>query len=189
MMKMNNLMKKLITFTLICILVFAAGCNRTDKDVSDSSQQATRIPEKGSIVDGEMELTCSLSISCSSILDNMDKLDSAKKDFVPSDGWILEKTTVTFEKGESVHDILKRVCQSEGIHMESSYTPMYDSAYVEGVNQLYEFDCGNESGWMYKVNDWFPNYGCSRYEVSEGDEIEWVYTCNLGTDVGNNSMK
>lgn len=188
-MKRNHLMKKLMAFTLICILVFITGCNRTDEDVLNSSQQVTWISEKGNTASGDMELTCSISINCSSILDNMNKLESAKKDFVPSDGWILEKTTVTFQKGESVHDILKQVCQSEGIHMESSYTPIYDSAYIEGISQLYEFDCGNESGWMYKVNGWFPNYGCSQYEVSDGDEIEWVYTCNLGTDVGNNSMK
>ena len=37
---------------------------------------------------------------------------------------------------------------------------------------------------MYKVNGWFPNYGCSRYSVQDGDVIEWVYTCDLGRDVG-----
>lgn len=132
---------------------------------------------------------CTISISCSTILNNMDDLDPAKKDFVPKSGWILKKTTVTFEEGESVHDVLKRVCKSKGIHMESKYTPMYESAYVEGINQLYEFDCGSLSGWMYKVNGWFPNYGCSRYKVSEGDVIEWVYTCDLGADVGDNSMQ
>ena len=36
----------------------------------------------------------------------------------------------------------------------------------------------------YKVNGWFPNYGCSRYQLKEGDTIEWVYTCDLGVDVG-----
>ena len=36
---------------------------------------------------------------------------------------------------------------------------------------------------MYEVNDWFPNYGCSRYEVKNGDVIEWQYTCNLGADI------
>ena len=40
------------------------------------------------------------------------------------------------------------------------------------------------SGWMYSVNSWFPNYGCSQYEVSDGDMIEWRYTCDLGRDVG-----
>ena len=44
---------------------------------------------------------------------------------------------------------------------------------------------GNESGWMYKVNGWFPNYGCSRYALQQGDEICWMYTCvGLGEDIG-----
>lgn len=62
---------------------------------------------------------------------------------------------------------------------------MYNSAYVEGIGNLYEFDCGNMSGWMYKVNDWFPNYGCSRYELKNGDTVEWQYTCyGYGADLG-----
>ncbi|MBO4990835.1 MAG: DUF4430 domain-containing protein, partial [Firmicutes bacterium] len=77
-----------------------------------------------------------------------------------------------------------RELKRAGIHMEFKNTPIYNSAYIEGIQNLYEFDCGELSGWMYKVNDWFPNYGCSRYQLKEGDVIEWVYTCNLGIDVG-----
>ena len=65
---------------------------------------------------------------------------------------------------------------------------MYNSAYIEGIYNLYEFDVGDGSGWMYKVNDWFPNYGCSRYQVQQGDVICWVYTCDLGYDVGGGFM-
>jgi hypothetical protein len=132
--------------------------------------------------------TCTLSISCSTILNNMQNLTAGKSGFVPSDGWILTPTETTFTNGETVHDVLKRVCQQRGIHMESSFTPAYNSAYVEGINQLYEFDCGELSGWMYNVNGWFPNYGCSQYTLKNGDVINWVYTCDLGKDVGDNSM-
>ena len=72
--------------------------------------------------------------------------------------------------------------------MESKWTPMYNSYYIEGINQLYEFDCGDKSGWMYSVNGWYPNYGCSSYEVKDGDKIEWRYTCDLGSDVGDKYM-
>lgn len=80
--------------------------------------------------------------------------------------------------------VLKRETRASKIHMEFVFTPMYNSAYIEGIHNLYEFDCGNLSGWMYKVNGWFPNYGCSRYMLKNGDVIEWVYTCDLGRDVG-----
>lgn len=129
-------------------------------------------------------LTCTVTINCSTILNNMDKLPKEKREFVPADGLILAPVEVEFEKGDSAHDILKRVCQAAEIHMESTYTPVYDSAYIEGINQLYEFDCGELSGWMFQVNGWFPNYGPANYKVEDGDVINWVYTCDLGEDVG-----
>lgn len=53
--------------------------------------------------------------------------------------------------------------------MESKWTPLYESAYIQGIHNLYEFDVGSGSGWMYSVNDWYPNYGCSCYTVQPGD--------------------
>ena len=130
------------------------------------------------------DLTCTISISCSTILSNMDKCEESKKEWVPDNGVILSATTVTFTEGESVYDVLQRVCRDNGIQMESSRSPEYNSAYVEGIANIYEKNVGSTSGWMYKVNGWFPNYGCSSYTLSQGDVICWVYTCNLGDDVG-----
>lgn len=132
--------------------------------------------------------TCTISISCATILDNIKDLNPEKVELVPEDGWLMEPEAVTFQEGESVFDVLLRVCQKQKIHMEYVNTPMYNSAYIEGIGNLYEFDCGSLSGWMYNVNGWFPNYGCSRYALQEGDIICWVYTCDLGADVGDNSM-
>ena len=132
----------------------------------------------------DTEYTCTLSISCATILDNMELCNKEKRELVPEDGWILKPMTVTFYEGESVFNILQRTCKQQKIHMEFENTPIYNSAYIEGINNLYEFDVGNTSGWMYKVNGWFPNYGCSRYQLQNGDVIEWVYTCDLGDDVG-----
>lgn len=128
--------------------------------------------------------SCTLSVRCDTILDNLDWLDPEKKELVPEDGVIIPAASVTFYEGESVFNLLQREMKKAKIHMEFENTPIYNSAYIEGINNLYEFDCGELSGWMYKVNDWFPNYGCSRYQLQEGDVIEWVYTCNLGIDVG-----
>ena len=126
-----------------------------------------------------------ITIRCDTILDNWDDLDPAKAPYVPADGYILYPTQVAFTEGESVLDVLTRVCDAYGIQIEYSWSPMYGSSYVEGINNLYEFDCGSQSGWMYKVNGWFPNYGCSSYTLTEGDDIVWCYTCKgLGADVG-----
>ena len=116
----------------------------------------------------------------------MDLLTEGKEGLVPADGVILAKTKVVFYEGESVFDVLQRETRNRKIHMESSFTPMYNSAYIEGIHNLYEFDCGAESGWMYQVDGWYPNYGVSRYQVQEGDDIQFHYTCDLGRDVGGN---
>ena len=135
-------------------------------------------------IDENTTLTCTFSIECSTILNNLDMLDPDKLEMVPSGGVILAKTTVTFYEGESVFDVLQRLCKQKGIHMEAEWTPIYNSAYVEGIHNLYEFDCGALSGWMYKVNGWYPIYGSSRYQLKAGDVVEWRYTCDLGHDVG-----
>ena len=135
-------------------------------------------------VDETKTLSCTFSIDCSTILNNLELLDPHKLEMVPSNGVILSTTSVTFHEGESVYDVLQRLCKDRGIHMEASWTPIYNSAYVEGICNLYEFDCGSLSGWMYSVNGWYPNYGSSRYELKDGDVVQWRYTCDLGVDVG-----
>ncbi|MDI4645911.1 DUF4430 domain-containing protein [Cohnella hashimotonis] len=139
-------------------------------------------PQDAKITDKAM--TAYLSVSCATILDHLDLLDPDKLELVPDDGVIFSKREVTFYEGESVFNVLQREMKKNKIHMEFENTPVYNSAYIEGINNLYEFDCGELSGWMYKVNEWFPNYGSSRYKLKQGDVIEWVYTCDLGRDVG-----
>ena len=156
-----------------------------DKYQTDPVPEGKPIPVEPEDVEiGDTAYTCTLSISCATILDKLDLCDPEKVELVPADGWILQPMTVTFYEGESVFNVLQRTCKQQKIHMEFSNTPIYNSAYIEGIHNLYEFDVGNLSGWMYKVNGWFPNYGCSRYQLKDGDVIEWVYTCDLGYDVG-----
>lgn len=133
----------------------------------------------------DAENICTITIQCDTILDHLDAIDEAKLPYVPKDGIILPTTEVEFSEGETAFDIMKRVCEAYDLQMEYSWTPAYDSYYIEGLNHIYEFDCGPESGWMYKVNDWFPNYGCSEYQLSNGDVIVWTYTSvGYGSDVG-----
>ena len=133
---------------------------------------------------GDDSFTVTLTVRCDMILDNMNLLDKEKHELVPEDGVIFPTTTVTVYEGESVFNVLQREMRRAGIHMTFRNTPIYNSAYIEAINNLYEFDVGELSGWMYKVNGWFPNYGCSRYKLQPGDEIEWLYTCDLGRDLG-----
>ena len=180
----------------ICLLLAAVmlcGSRQTTEGGGDKDQYMTEpVPDgkpdpvepQDTTVDTTTTHTCTFSISCETILDNMDKCVENKKFLVPADGVIFPATEVTFSDGESVYDVLQRVCKANKIHMESSFTPVYNSAYIEGIHNLYEFDVGKLSGWMYAVNGWYPNYGCSRYQVKDGDVVEWRYTCDLGYDLG-----
>lgn len=124
---------------------------------------------------------CTILIECSTIFDNKKDLDKAVEDYIPKDGIILKKQEVDLYKDDSVYDILKRELKKNNILMEASFAAK--TAYVEGINNIYEFSCGKLSGWMYEVNGEYPNVGCSDYKVKDKDVIEWHYTCNLGEDL------
>lgn len=132
-------------------------------------------------IENKSENTCTLTVRCDTAIG---KTTAEKAGIVPEDGLIFPETKAEIHDGDSVFDILLREMQSRKIHMEFSKTPGYDNVYIEGIGNLYEFDCGELSGWMYKVNDEFPKYGCNEFKVSPGDKIEFVYTCNLGRDIG-----
>lgn len=173
---------------------------KADKDKSESDKKSSTTSEtKSGSRDGKSDkksgskdkadkaekITVSIQIRCDNLSKDMSKLtDEAKAPYVPSNGVILGKTEYKCEKGTTVYDVLYAVCRNNNIHIESSYTPVYGSYYIEGINHLYEFDGGSESGWMYRVNGRYPDYGCSSYKLKDGDSIVWAYTCNLGKDLG-----
>lgn len=121
---------------------------------------------------------CTLSVSCRDVFDHLDWLAEGKEDILPEDGWIYPEAQVTFTPGESVFDLLQREMKAAGVPMEFSNTPMYQSAYIEGIANLYEFDCGELSGWLYLVNGQQYSYGSSRQLLQAGDRIEWVFSCD-----------
>ena len=128
--------------------------------------------------------TCTLEIRCDTLLEHLEELSSGKAELVPEDGTLLAKTTVTFEAGETVFDVLRRCLRERNIHFEYVDAKAYGSTYIEGIGNLYEFDCGEQSGWLYFVNGISPGLGCSGYTVANGDEIVFAYTCDFGADLG-----
>ena len=82
---------------------------------------------------------------------------------------------LTIRKDETVYDALKEICEKHEILLDSRYTPLYDTYYVSGIGNLYEFDCGSESGWKYSVNGELPGVGCSKYTICDGDLVVFFY--------------
>ena len=182
---------------IIILTVAAAGIGFAlqsgifdNKPELGSEYKIKQIPDNRLVTSENTENICTISIRCDTVLDNQNLLEEAKVPYVPADGVILPEITVEFTPGENVFDVLQRVCEAAEIPLEYSWTPLYDSYYLEGICHLYEFDCGPESGWMYQVSGTFPNYGCSSYEVQAGDSIEWLYSCiGLGADLGADVME
>ena len=125
--------------------------------------------------------TVTIAISCKTAINNgLNKKPGFSH--LPSNGIILQNMKVEFNEGDTVFDILVKVTRKKGIHME--YRGSGSNTYIEGINNLYEFDGGSNSGWMYSVNGVYPNYGVGAYKVKSSDVIKFNYTCDLGADLG-----
>ena len=120
--------------------------------------------------------TCILSIRYTDLLSIPEFSESPIKETLPLDGWILPPTEVSLMDEDSVFDVLQRETKSRGIHMEYSENPAFQSSYIEGMANLYQFDFGDKSGWIYTVNGEQYNIGSSRFLLSPGDRVEWNYS-------------
>lgn len=124
--------------------------------------------------------SCFVEIVCTEALES-DILADAKRAILPNDGMIIPKTEVNFTEGESVLDVVSRAVRERKIHLDFSETPALGSSYIKGISNLYEKDCGENSGWMYFVNDESPSVSYSEYIIQDGDEISFRYICDWTT--------
>ena len=155
-------MKRLVSLSLLIILILS-GCSIKSADEYYKSTEP-----KG-------KYNATISINCSTAV----KYKNSKR----KNPDILKPCNISFNKGETVFDILKRACKEYKIQFE--YEGKGSSVYISGIDYLYEFDCGDLSGWEYSVNDKFPNVGCNSNNLKDGDVVKWLYTCDLGADIGN----
>ncbi len=128
--------------------------------------------------DKETERQVRLTIQCTAILDHRELWKDGLEEILPDNG-IFYTGDCSLTDGDTVYDVLKRVCQEKNIALDSQYTPIYGTYYIQGIGNLYEFDCGSESGWKYSVNGKVPVEGCSTYQLSSGDEIVFYYDYKL----------
>lgn len=152
---------------------------QSTKNPGKNTQAAAPAPTQPPAAAGatkQEEKECCLTITCQEVFSHMDKLSDSAQKVIPKDGIILNGT-FAFEEGETVFDLLKRVCKEKEIHLDYVFTPLYSSYYIKGIHNLYEFDCGEESGWMYSVNGKDPGCGSNKYKLAKGDQVVFNYTC------------
>ncbi len=119
----------------------------------------------------------SVEIRCDALLEDPESVDESIREYIPEDGIILKSIDYQIRPGKTtVFDITNQVCQDYNIQIEYTYTPGYGGYYVEGINYIYEFSAGKDSGWMYMVDGVSPSYGADKMTLNGGEKIVWYYT-------------
>lgn len=144
----------------------SSAAKTTQKKTTPTTAKTTKKPES-------TVSTCTLTIECTAVLDNMSSLKAGHEKYVPDDGYILSNKKMTISKDDTVYDVLKEACSENGIRLTASNSTF--GIYVSGINNIDEKDCGKNSGWTYWVDGNMPMVTCGKYTVNNGDEIKFSY--------------
>lgn len=127
----------------------------------------------------------SVCADCSAALAEMDSIDPSVNpaEIIPEDGEVIQGCEVMLPPGASAFDALIAAAREQRVRVD--YSGGLWGAYIRGIGEIYEFGFGELSGWMYRVNGEYPEVSASDYILEEGDSVEFVFTLNLGGDIGN----
>ena len=173
---------------IVCIVLFAAGkrsiknyvavlvlgCAAAAFVLTTEFKSADDYYSGQTVVKSDPVGQVTMSISCEKALGHTSLS-------LPMDGVILAKTPFAIAQGDTVYTILTETAQTYGIRLDISGPQ--GMKYVTGVEHLYEYSCGDLSGWVYLVNGERASIGCDQYVLEDGDVIEWHYTLEMGADL------
>ena len=91
------------------------------------------------------------------------------------DEYWMKNKSVTIEEDSTVYDAFMEALEDSDIEQEGAKSGYIESMTKDGVT-LGEFDEGDNSGWLYKVNGDLPDVGIKDFEVEDGDKILFYYT-------------
>ncbi|MCM3726905.1 DUF4430 domain-containing protein [Neobacillus cucumis] len=89
-------------------------------------------------------------------------------------GTILSASKIIIEDGYTIFDVVKQAAKAKGIVVDS--TGSGATAYIEGIDNIYEFDYGAKSGWVFKHNGASITKSIGVIKVKAGDQIACYYT-------------
>ncbi len=161
--------------------ISSASSSENSAENAAPNGESAPLPEQQPAAPENSKSTCAFLIDCSKALE-YPGLSGSLRSALPQNG-VLYGGSPEVKDGDSVFDLLQRITRENGIPMEFSSSPGFGSKYIEGINSLYEFDCGPNSGWVYFVNGEKPGVGCDKYEIKPGDDVRWYYTLDLGNDI------
>ena len=130
-MKKKTIANLILVLTIALIVAVGALAAwfliEPEESLYGSEFHRVEIPGNRLVSNQDTQNLCTITIRCNTIFDNADALEAAKAPYVPEDGEILPVITVEFAPGETVFDVLQRVCEASELQLEYSWTPLYDS--------------------------------------------------------------
>lgn len=96
-----------------------------------------------------------------------------------SSEWL--STSMSVSKGSTAADLIEKAFSNAGITAVGIRDGYIKSITKDGVT-LGEFDKGDYSGWMYKINGKSPSVGITSYKLEAGDLITVYYTKDYRKD-------
>ena len=103
--------------------------------------------------------------------------ETSVKMVIIGDGWRIEDNIFAYD-GDTVLSILEEFTERNGVSFEHTYWEQFDSVLIDSINN----DVNGEGGkyWQYYVSSYEngeapPMKGCDKYEVSNGDYVEWRF--------------
>ena len=174
-------MKRLLcVIFVLCLIVTGCGENTANTDESTLGPLETAFEEN-------LDETLAHQTG-EDVKENTDKADEIpkEKDFIDrayfsvslaeEKEFILDLTMVELKENDTALGILKRLMKERKIPMETGGSG--DLEYVKGIDNIYEFDAGPQSGWVFYVNNEMPSESAGKIKVKDGDMVDWVYITN-----------
>ncbi|HHU21346.1 MAG TPA: DUF4430 domain-containing protein [Acholeplasma sp.] len=124
-----------------------------------------------------------LQIECKVLINKTENIKQSLLDegIIPDDGIFLKEKTLVLRNKDTVMSILKRASRYYRFNLEGE--GLNGSYYIEGIYDLYEFDCGPLSGWLFYVNGERSGQSSDKVYLENGDKVVLKYSCDMGNDL------
>ena len=122
-----------------------------------------------------------IQIRCDEVAEAPEMLtDPALAEYIPEDGIALARLKYIAKEGDSVLQILEKICKNNNIEVKKT-----EDGLIEAIGYLKNGDCGEGSCWVYTVDGKLMSDNPAYCKVKGGEEIVWAFTLNGGSKIEN----
>lgn len=122
-----------------------------------------------------------IQIRCDRVAEEPEKLiDPALIEYIPEDGVAMARLKFIATEGDSVLDVLEKICKNKRIEVKKTQDGLIDT-----IGYIKNGDCGEGSCWIYTVDGKLMSDNPADCKVKGGEDIVWTFTLNGGHDIEN----